>query len=191
MVPGRPSEAGGDGAGAGRVESPDRRRPGGGSSVPSRGPHPQRLPVDREPSQPLSPGPPVRESGSDRPVQGVRADSGEHAPDRGSRGPGPFRDQWVDGRAEPFEQGSRSGEDRAGRPCQERHERVPYSPRIPRIRDLRAAFQQIREIAFALRPDGAGGVSVGASPGRPVGFRCALRDARRMDRLASPAPSRR
>lgn len=64
---------------------------------------PQRLPVDREPSQPLSPGLPVREPGSDRPVQGVRVDSGEQSPDRGFRGPGPFRDQRVDGRAEPFE----------------------------------------------------------------------------------------
>ncbi|GED86698.1 hypothetical protein TNCT6_37830 [Streptomyces sp. 6-11-2] len=45
------------------------------------------------------------------------------------------------------EQGSRSGEDRAGRQCQERHERVPYSLRIPRVRDLREAFQQIRKIA--------------------------------------------
>lgn len=68
---------------------------------------PQRRPVDREPSQSLSPGLPVREPGSDRPVQGVRVDSGEQSPDRGFRGPGPFRDQRVDGRAEPFEQSRR------------------------------------------------------------------------------------
>lgn len=49
---------------------------------------PQRLPVDHEPSQPLSPGLPVREPGSDRPVQGVRVDSGEQSPDRGFRGSG-------------------------------------------------------------------------------------------------------
>ncbi len=90
---------------------------------------PQRLPVDREPSQSLTTGLPVREPGSDRAVQGVRVDSGRQSPDRGFCGPGPFRDQRIDDGAEPFKQGrrrvghpfthgrqgSRSGEDR-GRP---------------------------------------------------------------------------
>ncbi|NIY66296.1 hypothetical protein SMALB_4316 [Streptomyces malaysiensis] len=35
------------------------------------------------------------------------------------------------------------------------------------------------------------GVSVVALSDHPVGFRCALRDARRMDRLTSPPPPRR